>query len=144
VTERDVEPVTWAVIQRGRSLSGVQHYSDIQAARAMGRAFVGDLDRYDVFLTPTLTQLPRPVGFYDMSETDLDSYHAKWSDAVFGFPVTMSGLPAISLPLGVSRGGVPIGVQAIGRYGDEATLLSLATVLEQEMPWRGRRPPVCA
>ncbi len=144
VTERDVEPITWALLQRGRGVSGMQHYADVQAARAMGRAFAGDLHRYDAFLTPTLTQLPRPVGFYDMSETDLDLYHAKWSDAVFAFPLNMSGLPAISLPLGMSLSGVPIGVQAIGRYGDEATLLSLASVLEQEMPWSGRRPPVSA
>jgi amidase len=44
----------------------------------------------------------------------------------------------------MSQSGVPIGVQVIGRYGDEATLLSLAAVLEQEMPWSGRRAPVSA
>jgi amidase len=35
-----------------------------------------------------------------------------------------------------------MGVQLVGRYGDEATLLTNSTVLEQEMPWRDRRPPV--
>ncbi|MDG4879376.1 amidase family protein [Mesorhizobium sp. WSM4935] len=61
-------------------------------------------------------------------------------DAVFNFPFNISGLPAISLPVGQSAGGVPIGVQLVGRYGDEATVLALSTQLEEEMPWKDRRP----
>jgi amidase len=144
VTKNDVEPVTWAIIERGRATSGVRHISDVEAVRQMGRAIARDLDAYDIYLTPTLTQLPRPVGYYDMSETDLDRYNAKWTDAVFAFPFNMSGQPAMSLPLGMSTSGVPIGVQVSARYGDEATILALATVLEQEMPWKDRRPAVTA
>jgi amidase len=79
-----------------------------------------------------------------MSETNLDRDNAKWTDAVFTFPFNMSGQPAISMPVGLSASGIPIGVQAAGRYGDEATLLALARVLEQEMPWKGRRPKISA
>lgn len=144
VTQDDVEPITWAIIERGRATSGVRHISDVEAVRQMGRAIAQDLDAYDIHLTPTLTHLPRPVGYYDMSETDLDRYNAKWTDAVFTFPFNMSGQPAMSLPLGLSKSGVPIGVQAVARYGDEATILALAAVLEQEMPWKDRRPAVSA
>ncbi|WP_436640796.1 amidase [Microbaculum sp. FT89] len=144
VTKDDVEPITWAVIERGQATSGIRHISDVEAVRQIGRQITADLVDYDVFLTPSLTQLPRPVGYYDMSGTDLDAYNAKWTDAVFQFPFNMSGQPAMSLPLGQSKSGLPIGVQAVGRYGDEATVLALATVLEQAMPWAGRRPPVCA
>jgi amidase len=143
-TKDDVEPVTWAIIERGRATSGIRHLSDVEAVRQMGRAVAMDLAAYDIYLTPTLTQLPRPVGYYDMSETDLDRYNAKWTDAVFTFPFNMSGQPAMSIPVGVSKGGLPIGVQSVGRYGDEATILALATVLEQEMPWKGRKPAVSA
>ena len=44
----------------------------------------------------------------------------------------------------VTADGLPIGVQFVGRYGDEATLLSLATVLEQEKRWQDRQPPISA
>ena len=91
-------------------------------------------------MTPTLTQPPRPVGYYDMSMTDLDAYNALWSDAVFQFPFNISGQPAISLPLGEAN-GLPAGVQLIARQGQEAALLALAARLEQEMPWADRRPP---
>jgi amidase len=52
---------------------------------------------------------PRPFGYYDMSETDIDQYNAKWTDSVFAFPFNISGQPAISLPLGWSAEGIPIG-----------------------------------
>ncbi|KUM26806.1 amidase [Mesorhizobium loti] len=142
VTPNDVEPVTWAVIERGRATRGVKHVSDVEQLRLIGRDIVADLNACDIFITPTLTQLPRPFGYYDMSETDLDRYNAKWSDAVFNFPFNISGLPAISLPLGQSVGGVPIGVQLVGRYGDEATVLALSSQLEEEMPWKDRRPAI--
>lgn len=142
VTESDVEPITWAVIQRGRSLSAAQHAADVEALRQLGRAVAVDLAPYDIYVTPTLTQLPRPLGFYDMSMTDLDAYNALWADSVFMFPFNFSGLPAISLPLGQSAEGIPIGVQLVGRYGDEATVLAASTELEQTMPWRDRRPPI--
>ena len=60
------------------------------------------------------------------------------------FPFNMSGQPAMSLPLHWSADGVPIGVQLVGRYGDEATILALGAALEAEMPWKDRRPPVSA
>ncbi|MFC3326538.1 amidase [Mesorhizobium cantuariense] len=142
VTPNDVEAVTWAIIERGRSTSGTRHISDVERLRQIGRDIVGDLGAYDLFITPTLTQLPRPFGYYDMSETDIDRYNAKWADSVFAFPFNISGQPAISLPLGWSKGGVPIGVQLVGRYGDEATVLAASAQLEQEMAWKDRRPPV--
>ena len=144
VTAVDVEPVTWAIIERGRAISGVRHIADVEAVRQLGRAIATDLLPYDVFLSPTLTQKPRPLGYYDMSQTDIDRYNALWGDAVFTFPFNMSGQPAVSLPLHWSADGLPMGVQLVGRYGDEATLLAVSTALEQEMPWRDRRPPVSA
>ena len=52
----------------------------------------------------------------------------------------MTGQPALSLPLDWSAGGLPIGVQLIGRPGDEATLLSLGGQLEEAAPWAHRHP----
>ncbi len=144
VTRDDVEPITWAVIQRGLSISGVEHVRDVEKLRQLSRAIAQDLAPYDVYLTPTLTQLPRPMGYYDMSMTDLDAYNAKWADAGFAYPFNISGLPAISLPLGWSDEGIPIGVQLVGRYGDEAAVLGVSSQLEQAMPWKDKRPPISA
>ncbi len=139
VTPDDVEPVTWAIIERGRAARATEHAQRVEQVRQMARGIVQNLEPFDIVLTPTLTQKPRPVGFYDMSMTDLDAYNALWSDSVFQYPFNMSGQPAISLPLG-EAGGLPAGVQLIARRGDEGRLLALSTLLEKEMPWSGRRP----
>ncbi|MFT4960383.1 MAG: amidase [Paracoccaceae bacterium] len=140
VTPDDVEPVTWQIIQRGRTTKATAHMGRVEAVRQTARSIVQDLLPYDIYLTPTLTQPPRPVGFYDMAMNELDAYNALWSDSVFGYPFNVSGQPAMSLPLGMTQSGLPIGVQIVGRQGDEATLLALATVLEQEMAWKDRHP----
>jgi len=87
---------------------------------------------------------PRPLGYLSMSEQDIDRYNGKWTDAAFMYPFNISGLPALSLPLHWSADGLPIGVQFVSHFGDETTLLQLGPVLEQEMSWRARLPPVCA
>ncbi|MBV9565419.1 MAG: amidase, partial [Bradyrhizobium sp.] len=144
VTEADVEPVTWAIIQRGRAQTAVEQVKLMNALRGLSRDISADLMPYDVYLTPVLTQKPRPLGYWDMSEPDLDRYNAKWSDAVFMFPFNIAPLPAIALPLHWSADGLPMGVQAVGRYGEEGTLLALAAVLEAETKWVERHPSVSA
>lgn len=143
-TPDDVEPVTWAIIERGRATSGMEHATAVERLRVLGREVVGDLFPYDIYLTPTLTHLPRPMGYYDMAMTDIDAYNALWTDAMFAFPFNFSGQPAISLPLAWTSDAIPIGVQLVGRYGDEATVLAVSRQLEQAMPWRDRRPAISA
>lgn len=73
----------------------------------------------------------------------------EWTQQVFDYcPFTplfnTTGQPAMSLPLHWNAEGLPIGLQFVGRFGDEATLLHLAGQLEESRPWRDRRPPLHA
>ena len=56
----------------------------------------------------------------------------------------MSGQPAMSVPLAWNAAGLPLGMMFSARFGDEATLLRLASQLEQERPWKDKRPPLSA
>jgi Asp-tRNA(Asn)/Glu-tRNA(Gln) amidotransferase A subunit family amidase len=54
----------------------------------------------------------------------------------------VTGQPAISLPLAWSKSSLPIGVQFVGRFGEEHLLLQLAAQIERAEPWSKKRPPV--
>lgn len=139
----EVSPTMHAIIERGKSLSAVEHSVDVEQYRLFSREVAMDLAPYDVFLTPTLTQPPRPFGHWDMSEPDIDVYNSKWTDAVYMFVFNVSGQPAVSLPMHWSGEGLPIGVQLVGRPCDEATLIRIAAQLESAQPWIDRLPPIC-
>jgi amidase len=103
----------------------------------------------DVLLTPTLGQTPAPLGTFDSPPGEPLTGLFRAADYVpFTPPFNVTGQPAISLPLHWDDAdlpsALPIGVQFVGRFGDEETLLSLAGQLEQAAPWAERRPPVSA
>jgi amidase len=144
IPESELIAFNRAWLGRGRALSGRDYAASVAAVRKANQRVQAELAPFDVFLTPTLTQLPRPVGYWDLNEPDFDKYIATWTDAAFLFPFNFSGLPAISLPATWTNDDIPIGVQLVGRYGDEATILRLSAQLEQARPWIQRRPSICA
>ena len=144
----EVERVTWATAQRGERVSGADYVRATQTAHRLGRQMAAFHARWDVLLTPGLAVLPVKLGWLDMMLEDLDEYWRR----VFAFsPFTvwfnLTGQPAIMLPIGSAGGGaasaeLPVAVQAVGRFGDEATVLRLAAQLEAARPWFDRRPPL--
>lgn len=145
VREDEVSGVIWSMLQYGRSLSGAEHASDIEAVKMASRQIASEIDRYDVFLTPVMPNLPRPLGYYDMNMTDhLEYNRIMMADAVFMFPFNISGQPAMTVPMHWTPDGIPVGVQMVGRNNDEATLIRVAAQLEQARPWKDKRPLICS
>ncbi|MEJ7687006.1 MAG: amidase family protein [Variovorax sp.] len=137
-----VEPLTLALAERGRSLSASDHILNLHALHRQSRRIAAFFERYDIWLTPTLTQTPRPHGWFDIRSSDVDTWLARLNDYLpFTYPFNVTGQPAASVPLYWTEGGVPIGCQIAARYGDEGLLLALAAQLEHARPWFHRRPP---
>jgi aspartyl-tRNA(Asn)/glutamyl-tRNA(Gln) amidotransferase subunit A len=65
-----------------------------------------------------------------------------WGFFPFTYPINMIGHPAAGVPCGFSAEGMPIGMQIIGRRGDETTVLRASAAFEHAQPWVGRRPPI--
>ena len=139
----NVERVTAAAAKLGEEMSGADYVQATQAAHRLGRRMAAFHQSYDVLLTPALGTLPPRLGWIDMMLEDADEY---WN-RVFSFsPFTVwfniTGQPGITLPMGVSETGLPISVQLVAPYGDEATLIRLAAQLETARPWTDRRPEI--
>jgi amidase len=145
--EEDFESITWMTYERGKTVTGVQHAQDVETMRQSSRQIAQDCEPFDIVLTPTMPVPPQKVGTFDTNcppDAMKDFGKLMKSHIAFTLPFNISGQPAISLPLHWSEDGLPIGVQFVARYADEATLFRLASQLEKAQPWIDRRPPVCA
>ncbi len=163
---KDFEFSTWALKLLGRSISAADFVAAQHALHAAARRVAPFFQQHDVLLTPTLARPPvthrslQPKGAEASVMKALGQLRAGRTmnlllsltpsvDRVYEFiPYTpvfnITGQPAMSVPLHWSPEGLPIGVQFVGRYADEATLLRLAGQLERARPWRDRVPPIHA
>jgi Asp-tRNA(Asn)/Glu-tRNA(Gln) amidotransferase A subunit family amidase len=145
LSQDDVERITWERVQEARAFSAADYARAIHTVHRTGRAVARFLEQYDVLLTPTMAKPPHPLGVLSLSNADSAAFLAARTASV-GFTALFnsSGHPAMSVPLAMSKSGLPLGVQFAARFGDEATLFRLASQLEAAQPWKDRRPPLRA
>src|SRR5205085_8861577 len=106
--------------------------SALRRLRAQGARMAPLLDRYDVLVSPVSTAPAPELGFLG-PDVPFATAFARVRDYFLFTPLqNVTGDPAISLPLGMSTSGLPIGVQFIAGHGREATLLELAYELEAD------------
>ncbi|SNS66014.1 amidase/6-aminohexanoate-cyclic-dimer hydrolase [Sphingomonas laterariae] len=138
-----IEVATLAYYQMGLSMKGTDYAianNTFQTAAITMAEFMAD---YDVLLTPTTAAPPPKLGVLGLSPTDVQAYFKAVTEFIpFTGIHNQTGQPSMSVPLAMSKAGLPIGVLFSARYGDEATLFRLAGQLEQAAPWAGRRAPV--
>ena len=141
----ELEPLTWALRRVGREIRAADYLLAVTALQRIAREVAAFFTRCDVWLTPTLAAPPVPLGTFDRRSTDAVAVFRQASEFVPFTPLfNATGQPALSLPLHWSDAGLPIGVQLAAPYGEEATLVRLAAVLEEARPWADRAPPVWA
>lgn len=112
------------------------HYVQAQRLRELAVQAWRDhvFDKVDLVVTPTTQCAATPIAQGDLQTT--------LSLIRLTNPINLLGLPAISLPCGFSSQGLPVGLQLIGRWLDEATVLRAAYAYEQATEWHKRRPPL--
>ena len=138
----DVEPLTWALAERAKSLTA-DAYVAAQAAIAQYRRGVHQwwADGWDLLLTPTVADLPPLLGEMAQNPDDPFAPFARAGEfAAFTPAFNTTGQPAISLPTHWSETGLPVGIQLVAGYGREDVLVRVAAQLEAELRWHERRP----
>jgi amidase len=139
----DVEPLTWALAEIGRSRSAGEYLAAVGQHQAMSRIFAGIHESgFDLLLSPVMGEPPPPLGTFDDSGHDpMAAFERAFLDGCFTAAFNATGQPAISLPLHWSEDGLPIGVQLVAPLGREDILLRVASQLEQAVPWADRVAP---
>jgi amidase len=160
---RDFEPATYLLGLLGRSTGAAAYVGAVRTLQLTARSTAPFFARFDVLLTPTLATPPALTGALQPTATELrvmrliNALNAGWLLSALGIikqeagkmfdyiPFTplfnVTGQPAMSVPLHWNDAGLPIGMQFIGRLGDDATLIRLAGQLERARPWFERRAP---
>jgi aspartyl-tRNA(Asn)/glutamyl-tRNA(Gln) amidotransferase subunit A len=109
-----------------------------QVRTLMRRDFEEAFHKVDVILTPTA-----PTPAFKIGEKVEDPLQMYLSD-IFTIPVNLAGIPAISIPCGFNREGLPIGLQIMGKHFDEGMLLKVAHTFEQNTDFHLRKPNLAA
>ncbi len=112
------------------------YYLKAQKVRRLIRDdFVKAFEKCDVILTPTVPTVAFPIGDKSMQENPINM----WLNDVFTVSVNLAGLPAMSLPAGLSSAGLPLGLQLIGKAFDEGTIFKAASALEEDINFGGKK-----
>jgi amidase len=127
-------------------VTAAEYLEAVEDLQRFSRTVARFLTTVDLWLTPTLSTPPPPLGVIaSTAEEPWQSLRTSGQTIRYaGVVANLAGNPAMSVPLWWNGEDIPIGVHFLARYGDEATLLRLASQLEQARPWRERRPPTHA
>jgi amidase len=142
----ELEPLTRALWEAGERVTAAQWLLAVEDLQRFTRTVAHFLTSVDLFLTPTLSAPPLPIGSTSSTaeqpwrSIEVSSQTVRYAGVV----ANVTGNPAMSVPLWWNGDGLPIGVHFLARFGDEATLLRLASQLEAAQPWAARRPAVHA
>jgi amidase len=140
-----MESPCWFMYQLGKKYTGADYLNAVGDIQRISRQVARQMLDYDVLLTPVLAKPPLPLGSFDSTPEDpLKALAVTTEWVLFTQLCNATGLPAMSVPLYWTDDNLPVGVQFIGQFGDEATLFRLAAQLEEARPWSDRRPPVSA
>jgi aspartyl-tRNA(Asn)/glutamyl-tRNA(Gln) amidotransferase subunit A len=136
---RHYTPDVRQLVELGRFVTGPDYLKAEQVRAVLMEDFRRAFDRVDVIVGPTTPITAWRIGEWTarIGERDESVLAASWR---FTFPYNLTGLPAISIPCGFDRQGLPIGLQIAGRPFDEATVLRVAHAYERTHEWKDRGP----
>ncbi|HZW30449.1 MAG TPA: amidase family protein, partial [Isosphaeraceae bacterium] len=131
------------LLQAGLFLTAAQYLAGQQARRKTIAAYRALWRSFDVLVTPTSPIAAPPIGATSARFGDKEVPLVR-AFLDLTLPFNLTGQPAISVPCGFTRGGLPIGLQLVGRPFEEAALFRAAAAYESATNWHSRTPPIAA
>ncbi len=130
---RLVDPGLLAVAEQGARITIAEYFAAVKAREAIGLTLVRFHERYDLLLLPTL-----PLPAFEAGRlTPLTATGENWADwTPFTYPFNLSKQPAATVPCGLTKAGLPAGLQIVGRLYEDMTVLRAAQAFEAAQPWK--------
>jgi aspartyl-tRNA(Asn)/glutamyl-tRNA(Gln) amidotransferase subunit A len=128
-------------LEAGRLLLGTDYVKSQRARTWLLQNFRQAFEKVDVIVSPTLPAFPPAIGEEWVQSGDLREFVID-GFLRFNIPFDLTGFPAISIPCGFSRTGLPIGLQIAGPAFEETTILKVAHTYEQSTDWHRKPPPL--
>ena len=145
-----------ANLETGQRITGAEYSNALKKLWLFQSSMKAFFDQYDLLITPVLAVPPfrrhiRPEGedlrkvnphlFYpgEIAGKQVPPRHGFYP---FTYPFNITGQPAASVPCGFSKEGLPVGLQIVGRFGEDAAVLQASAAFERANPWSGHRPPL--
>jgi aspartyl-tRNA(Asn)/glutamyl-tRNA(Gln) amidotransferase subunit A len=140
VRER-IDPGRIPVIERGRRLAATDLVAANMRANAYYEGWRSFMARYDLVVTPQLPVTAFEAGADHPGTIEgTPTTYLGWT--TFTYPFNVTGQPAATIPIGLAPNGLPVCLQIVGRWRDDATVLRAAATYEALAPWAQHRPPV--
>lgn len=140
------DPTLVATVNAGRAYTATDLH-EAQFARSKCFQAVQDvLGRYDIIATPTLSAPPLPVGLDPLGRVEIagrDSGTLRGAWYPYTYPFNLTGHPALSMPCGLSRHGLPLGLQLVAAWHQDQFLLDVSNQLEHVIGCKGLKKSYC-
>lgn len=145
IDRTELEPLNQQLVELADGVSATAYLAALEGMQNWARGVAAWFADFDVLMLPTV---PEPAFELGRIAASAPEPFLQLLDAgaliTYTLPFNATGQPAISLPLGMSSDGLPIGVQLVAPFGREDVLIRVASQLEAAAPWSDRHPPVSA
>jgi aspartyl-tRNA(Asn)/glutamyl-tRNA(Gln) amidotransferase subunit A len=129
-----LDPGRVAVVESGLRITGGELAAATAARHTHYRAVDALLDEVDLLATPTVPVAAFEAGLDSPVRHGVQTSYLGWTG--FTYPFNLSGHPAATMPCGFTQDGLPVGLQLVGRMGEDALVLRAAAAFEALRPWR--------
>jgi len=135
-----VDPVVRELWETGQKMSAAEYIGTVTQMHNMSREIVQELAPYDVVISPVTSRPAVRLGTLPSHPSKYLTELPGWIPFTFAFNAT--GQPAMSVPNGFSKEGLPLAMQIVGRQTDEVTIIGLAAQFEKARPWKDKHPAI--
>ena len=135
-----MDPVVRELWETGQKMTAAQYIGTVTQMHNMSREIVQELAPYDAVISPVTSRPAVRLGTLPSHPSKYLTELPEWIPFTFAFNAT--GQPALSVPNGFSKEGLPLAMQIVGRQTDEVTIIGLAAQFEKARPWKDKHPPL--